>query len=104
VVVMAMGVADLVVHHAAIMAQFARIVAHFVARHAGGAVVAVGAGNGQALAIVANFGAILANVMAGGGNSGGVHRLGVGHGRRHDGGENGSGDNGEDELAHGVTP
>lgn len=97
-------VADLVVHHAAIVPQVARIVAQFMTGDAGGAVIAMGAGNRQARAILAHFGAILANFVTGGGDGGGVHRLGIGDGRCHDGGQNGGGDNGEDELAHEVTP
>lgn len=101
VVMVAVGVTDLVVHHLAIMAQFAGVVAHFVTGNAGGAFVAMRTGDGQAFAIVAEFGAVMAHFVAGGGNCGGLDRLGIGHGRGNHGSENGGSDNGEDELAHG---
>jgi hypothetical protein len=66
-----------------------------------GAFVATGAGDFQSAAIVADFGAILAHIVPGGSDGGGVDRLGIGHGRGQNRGEDGGGNSGEDELAHG---
>jgi hypothetical protein len=42
-----------------------------------------------------------AHIVAGGSDGRGVDRLGIGHGRRQNRGEDGGGNSGEDELAHG---